>query len=142
MPDFCGGGGVFSAAGFCQLSGIKVMPDFFEDGAGLAGTSGIRVRAWQEGQEICPPEYSSSHSRLCPHWEQLNLRQLISFSSPAGRIIGGNGEFVQLFLPFRSGPFGAWAKACQASGGIRRELLLVFLADMPDKGLVIERNDL
>ena len=129
MPDFCGGGGAFSAAGFCQLSGTKVMPDFCGGGAGLAGTSGIRVRAWQEGQEISRLEYCSSHSRGCPHWEQLNLKQLISFSSLAGRILGGNGEIVQLFRPFHGRPFGAWVKACQARDGIRPELPLVFLAD-------------
>jgi hypothetical protein len=77
-----GGGGaeVDGDDGACQLSGTKVMPDLGGEDAFFCGRDGTTVMVWHLGQEICRPEYCSSHCKCCPQWEQLNFNSLIKVS--------------------------------------------------------------
>jgi hypothetical protein len=88
-----GGGGVF------QLSGTKVMPDFGKTGAAFPGAGGTTVMPWHLGQEICLPEYCSSHCKCCPQWEQLNFNSLITGFFSDGMTIAEYCRIVQHLFP-------------------------------------------
>ena len=64
MPDLGGGDGVGGAggtggadvvAGFCQLSGTKVMPDLRDEFDAVGGTPGTVVSCWHEAQRTSRP---------------------------------------------------------------------------------------